>query len=91
MPKNKEARPQEWYKSQIRHLKKENQQLRKVIRELENRLAFTSDILLPEETEESSTIKCKECNKGSLKELIILDRIIKICDSCGFRTKAEKL
>ena len=90
MPKHKESRPEEFYKAQIRNLKKENQQLRRKIKELENRLAFTSDIL-PEEVEESEKQKCTHCNKGYFKELVIVDRLIKVCESCGFRTKAEKL
>ena len=92
MPKNLESKPEEYFKAIIRHLKKENQALRRRVRELENRLA-----IVPEEDLDTSEVDydikgetCPECHKGIIIEITLVGRKFKKCDQCTYRTKAIK-
>ena len=93
MPKNREAKPDEWYKSQIRHLKKENAQLRKKLAQLEDNLTESAIDDFPKETVDYDTKcePCNECGKGILIEITVVGRKFKRCDQCSFRTKAVKI
>jgi hypothetical protein len=89
MSKSKEGRPEEFYKSQIRSLKKEVQYLRKRIKQLEN---FIGD---PEKRERKEPIReenlCPECSKGTLTEVEFAGRMFEICYVCKFRRKIKAL
>lgn len=86
MAKPKEGRPEEFYKSQIRHLKKENSQLRKRIHQLENLITE------PElEVEEIKLPKCPKCNKHAIQEMEFVGRVFDVCQHCSYRSKIKKV
>lgn len=93
MPKNREAKPDEYFRSQIRHLKKENAQLRRKIHELENRLAIVpeAELVMEEADYDTKCEPCTECGKGILIEITVVGRKFSHCDNCSYRTKAVKV
>jgi len=87
MSKSKEGRPEEFYKSQIRSLKKENNYLRKRIKQLENLVSE------PEETEEEEINKlplCPKCDKHAIQEMEFVGRVFDVCQNCSYRSKVKK-
>lgn len=67
--------------------------LQQRIRQLEKQLGFrqnNSKELLTEEPE-LPKFDCPECKDGYMKEIILLSRRIKVCGSCGYRTRAVKI
>jgi len=93
MPKNREAKPDEYYKAIIRHMKKENAQLLRRIRELENHLAIVPEAELgPKEVDYDTKCEpCPDCGKGMLIEITVVGRVFKRCDTCAYRTRAIKV
>ena len=97
MPKNRERNEAEYFKGIIRSLKSEVRNLRKRLRELEKTEAqyidavngmYEGDI---EPTIEPKQETCPDCSKGSLQEVIVLNRAFKRCSVCNWRSKATKL
>lgn len=86
MPKQKHARPDEFQKEQIRHLKKEIRKKDQTIRSLEKELGYNQN-----KTERTRKVKeeniCPECSKAILQESEIVGRRFLICYLCKFRKK----
>jgi len=98
MAKQKEARPEEFYKSQIRNLKKENDQLRKRIRQLESNPQSEKQPRLGQRLikglKEAIEIEkgfCPSCGKGTLEQLEFVGRIFDTCNICSYRSKARRV
>lgn len=88
MSKSKEGRPEEFYKSQIRSLKKENAQLRKKLQQLQNQLVPKEP--REEKEPEFKLPKCPKCNQAAIQEMEFVGRIFDVCQNCGYRSKARK-
>ncbi len=85
--RSKEGRPEEFYKAQIRSLKKEVKSLRHQIKHLSR-----TEPRSPKEPDEDE-IKlegCDACGKGFLSVLSMVGRTFKTCNLCGWRSKALK-
>jgi len=94
MAKSKESREEEFYRGQIRQLKAENKSLKRRIKELEKRKHLYNERDLDEVSEFQEELKlesCPDCTRGTLREVLILDRMFKVCDVCKYRTKAVKI
>lgn len=91
MSKSREGKDDEFYKGIIRQQKAEIRNLKKRIRRLEkdNLLKDIEDDTPEVEIMEYET--CKECGKGILKDIVVADRLIVVCENCGWRSKAIKL
>lgn len=91
MPKRREKSAEEFYKGKVRELQKKNRQLEKRVRQLEKSEHLFEEALMSDEPIEFDIITvertCRECGKGKLKELNILDRIFEECDVCDYRKK----
>jgi len=91
MARSKEGKPREFYEGQIRSLKKENNYLRKRLKQLEH---FIDE---PEEKQvETSKVKvidnqCPECRKGTLTEMEFSGRVFEVCFLCKYRKKIKAL
>jgi hypothetical protein len=92
MPKVKERSSDEFYKGRIKELEKEVRNLKKQLRQLQKQEHFynNKDLDEPETVIEPKKERCKECSKGFMEELNVLDRIFKRCLTCGHRTRARK-
>lgn len=88
MSKRKEGRPEEFYKSQIRSLKKEIKQLRHQLKHL-NREEPRKSKSEPED-DDIKLEECTNCGKGYLAVLSVVGRTFKTCGTCGWRSKAIK-
>lgn len=86
--KSKEGRPTEFYKSIIRSLKKEVKQLRQRIREVEG---YHPQVDNEPEPEPVKFELCQNCGKGHLMEVVVVGRMLKSCQLCGWRSKAIKV
>jgi len=95
MPKVKERNSDEWYRSKIRELEKQNRQLRKRIKELEKydkSIDITHEILKEHEEQikklaelESTNYRelCPDCYKGKMQfKLSIRKKDYYECDTC---------
>lgn len=87
MSKTKHAKPDEFQKEQIRHLKKEIRRKDQIIRSLEKELGYTQN-----KTEKTRKVKepqnvCPDCQKAVLQESEIVGRRFLICYLCKFRKK----
>lgn len=92
MSKSKEARPEEFYKSQIRNLKKENDQLRKRIRQLESTPKSEKQTKLGQALIKGlSEDVCPSCGKGALEQIEFVGRIFDTCNICSYRSKARRV
>lgn len=89
MAKQKESKPDEFFRSQIRSLKKENNYLRKRVRQLEN--LINEDIIEEVREVKKKANICKECARGQLSELEIVGRVFEVCNVCDFRRKIKAL
>ena len=91
MPKKREKNPEEYWKGKHREVTKENQHLKKRIRQLEKTEHMYEDVIMGEKEVEYEEFKlnryCEYCGKGKLKEINILDRIFEECDTCDHRKK----
>jgi len=90
MSKSKEGRPEEFYKSMIRNLKKENSQLRKKLQKLENQLGPKEPRERIKKESEFKLPECPKCNKHTIEEMEFVGRIFDVCQSCSYRSKARK-
>lgn len=88
MSKSKEGRPEEFYKSIIRSLKKENNQLRKKLQQLENQLGPKEP--REEKEQEFKLPKCPKCNQHAIEQMEFVGRIFDVCQHCSYRSKARK-
>lgn len=86
MSKSKHAKPDEFLKEQVRHLKKEIKRKDQEIRRLEKDLGYNQN-----KTEKSKKDKeidldtCAECGKGFLKSTNLGIRTIITCSLCPYR------
>lgn len=89
MPKHRERNSDEFYKAQIRELKKEIRQLRQQLRQYEKYQEPISqdDDDIIKDNEDTHFKFCGTCGKGKLKEIDIVGRIFEVCDVCGDRKK----
>lgn len=92
MARSKEARPREFFESQIRSLKKENSQLRKRIQQLEN---LIGDPEIKEDRKQTrikvEENKCPSCAKGTITEMEFAGRVFEVCYLCKYRKKIKAL
>lgn len=91
MAQSKESRPEEFFKAQIRSMKKEINYLRKRVKQLENLINkdITQEVREVRKREKANT--CKECGKGQLSEMEFVGRVFEVCDVCDFRRKIKAL
>ncbi len=75
----------------IRAQKKQIKRLQQEVKRLEKLLGYKQNKIEDLKTFEYVEPDCPECKVGYLKEIIILNRRIKSCGSCVYRTKAVKL
>ena len=98
MPKGKKKQKNEaeYYRGEIRALKKENRHLTKRVKQLEryekDQINDLMDVSIDEEMEgEDITIKkidmCTSCGKGQLIYLDIIGRLFSTCPVCEERKK----
>lgn len=85
MSKSKHAKPDEFQKEQIRHLKKELKRANQTIRSLEKDLGYTQN-----KTEKTKRVKeiedeCQSCGKGLIKVSDLGIRKIISCTLCDYR------
>jgi hypothetical protein len=85
--RSKEGKPEEFYRGQIRSLKKEIKNLRHQIKHLER-----TEPRSPREPDEDDIRleECTQCGKGFLSVLNMVGRTFKTCNLCGWRSKALK-
>ncbi len=89
MAKQKHAKPDEFQKEQIRHLKKELIRKDQEIRQLQKDLGYNQnkDSNRKNSRKEKNDVECLECGKGSLITLDFGIRSFLICNLCGYRKK----
>lgn len=89
MSKSKHAKPDEFQKEQIRHLKKELIRKDQEIRQLEKELGYSQnrDKNKPKYIEIDEKPDCPDCAKGFLKEVEFIGKIFIVCPLCNFRKK----
>lgn len=94
MPKHKERSPDEWYKSEIRSLRKQVKSLQKQLKQYEKiahmfegsqdeELALDSEDTYPDRK------RCPECTRGILETIDIVGRIFETCAICKYRKKLK--
>ncbi len=91
MAKSRESKEAEYYKSQIRKLKKEVKNLRKQLNR--NYKDNTDDIddEYPDEEVQDVQIKCTKCTNGFLEYFQVASREFHRCASCGYRSPGKKI
>jgi hypothetical protein len=85
--KNKNRSPEEYYKGEIRKLKKEVRQLRK---QLNQNTHEQSDEELASDSEDTMVTKlhtCMSCGKGKLIEFELMDKAWGTCNLCNERKR----
>jgi len=88
--KLKNHKHEEHHLGTIREQKKEIKKLNQRIKHLEHELGYRQN--KSEEIKEIEELPdCPSCKEGFLKELVILNRRIKSCRVCDYRTKAIKI
>lgn len=86
MSKSKHAKPDEFQKEQIRHLKKELKRKDQQIRQLEKDLGYSQNKSPKTKKEkELDPDQCSECGKGTLKISDLGIRRITTCTLCTYR------
>lgn len=86
MPKNREAKSDEFYKSIIRNQKAEIKRLKQQIRRLEKDLML--NVYEKEEIVEIDEIhRCSECAKGELRQIELVGRLFEVCNLCNYRKR----
>jgi ribosomal protein S27AE len=85
--RNREAKSDEYLRGQIRQLRKENQQLRKLVAHLQGQ--GLKKERSPKKLEEVPN--CPECGKGFLSEIEFANRIFDVCGTCGYRSKLKRI
>lgn len=91
--RNKESKDIEYYKGIIRELEKAIRSLQSENKRL-NKHEHMHENLSNEpyyEPIEDNIERCQFCKTGIMQSIIIANRIIKTCNSCGKRLKAIKL
>ena len=100
MAKVKESKDAEFYLGEVRRLKSENKSLRKRLKQLEKNAHVYKDLKLDKEADEeierdkflvNDTPQleiCENCARRGISDLIIYDRLFKVCEFCKFRSKA---
>ena len=86
--KNKNRSPEEYYKGEIRKLKKEVQQLRKQL----SKRTHEQDEDIATDSEDTVVTKlqtCDDCFKGKFIEFSIMDKIYGTCNICGHRKRLK--
>jgi len=91
--KNKNSSSEEYYKGEIRKLKKEVRQLRKQVqqnthepREQDEEISGDSEDTI---VEVKKLQTCNECFKGKLIEFEFMGKIYGTCSTCGYRKKIQ--
>lgn len=90
--RNKNRSEIEYLSGEIRKLKKENKQLRRL---LEKQSPAQDEESLPADSEDThpkmyTEIKyCSECGKGKLRTFEIIGRFFVECDTCDYRKKID--
>ncbi len=91
--KNKNKSSEEYYRGEIRKLKKEVQQLRKQL----NQKLPTQEIEESVDSEDTHptiykhTKTCECCGKGKIRQFEIIGRMFEECDICEYRKKLGQL
>lgn len=90
MARTKHAKPDEFQKEQIRHLRKELKRKDQRIRQLERELNYNQN-RSPESTRErrKEPPKCFQCGKGELSIMDIGIRRYTICPVCKDRVRID--
>lgn len=103
MAKPKESKEQELFLGEIRRLKSENKSLRKRLRQLEKNAHIVKELKLNQEADEEAERDkflvnetpqleiCPNCARRGISDLIIYDRLFKVCCHCKHRSKAIKI
>lgn len=87
MAKAKHAKPDEFQKEQIRHLKKELKRKDQKIRQLEKELGYNFSKTEKETKKREDESLCKECGKGEISLMDIGVRLYAICKLCKHRER----
>lgn len=89
MTKSKHSKPDEFFKEQLRHLRKELKRKDQEIRQLQKELGYQQN-----KSPKSARVKdedpvpnCPACAKGFLSEVEFAGRNYIICPLCSFRKK----
>lgn len=85
--KQKNHRPDEFLKEQLRHLKKQIKRKDQKIRQLEKELGFNFSKTEKETKKREEDPKCPSCGKGDIELLDIGIRLYAICKLCKYREK----
>lgn len=86
MSKSKHAKPDEFQKEQIRHLKKEVRRKDQRIRQLEKELGYSQTRTEPTRTRKEPP-KCPECGRGEISLVDMGIRLYAICNFCKNRER----
>jgi hypothetical protein len=90
MAKSKHAKPDEFQKEQIRHLKKELKRRDQKIRQLEKELGYSQNKdTSPRKEKQRDPELCSHCGKGELTVMDIGVRRYEICNLCKDRKRIE--
>ena len=87
--KNKNRSSEEYYRGEIRKLKKEVQQLRKQL----NQRQPTQEVEHAGDNEDTHPIIykqtkiCAECGKGEIRQFELIGRLFEECNLCEYRKK----
>lgn len=92
--RNKKHDETQYYKGLIRDLEKQVRNLKRQLKYYTKREHILNEHLddikeLTSKKEEPilKKLKCTECNKGTLDEFMVLDRLYGTCNSCGHRKR----
>lgn len=81
---------------EVKELKSLNRQLTKRLKKLDRNFKAVEQLTSQEKEEADKEIakeksqRCPACHEGKLHEIKIMDRILKKCSACEYRTKAIK-
>jgi hypothetical protein len=84
----------EQLESEIEELKITNNALRRRLRKIDSRFNeddYLEDDQMEKKYERLNQYNCPYCKKNTMVEIEIAGRLIRKCDNCGKRTKAQKV
>lgn len=92
-PKNQGKSPEEALKAEIRGLKSEIKRLKQQLKYQERQNYFLEEATFQDLPEQPEILEetCPSCFKGKVKEVIVVGRYWKECNSCTYRTKTRKI
>lgn len=84
----------EQLESELEELKTTNNALRRRLRKVDSKFNeddYLEDHQIEKKYERLNQYTCPYCKKKTMEEIEIAGRLIRKCDNCGKRTKAEKI